>query len=295
VNTVCAGTTCSGSSETPARTCDGLGVCRGAGAARDCAPYFCGASACATTCAGSTACAPGFSCPAGSCTRSAGLAVYWRFEESSGSTALDSSGNGFHGAYIGESGAPTSSTNLPALGYSNGRSRQFSGSSRQAVQISLSQGLRFANDFTLAAWYRATQVDSNTSGETGAEIVSGGNVYILRLRPSQVEFSKDTGPGVVQCMGNAPNYRDGRWHHLAATASRSNGVRVYYDGNLICSLGDNDDIAYSEAPVNPSLYVGRHGEGETQWDFTGHVDEVRIYSRPLGASEIATLAAGNNL
>jgi hypothetical protein len=295
VNTVCLGGSCSGSSETPARTCDGLGVCRPAGAVRDCAPYLCGASACASTCADSSGCAPGFSCPAGTCARSAGLALLWRFEETSGSTALDSSGNGLHGAYVGETGAPISSTNLPTLVHANTRSRQFAGASRQAVQISLGSALRLSNDFSIAAWYRATQVDTMNGAETGAEIISGANVYILRLRPDRVEFSKDTGPGVVQCPGNVTGFRDGRWHHLAAVASRSSGVRVYYDGSLVCSLSDNDDIAYSEAPANPNLFVGRHGEGETHWDFSGNIDEVRVYSRPLSASEISILAGGRNL
>jgi hypothetical protein len=293
--TVCLGGSCSGTTETPVRTCDGLGVCRAAGPPRDCAPYPCGATACASTCADSSGCAPGFSCPTGTCARSAGLTLYWRFEEASGSTAFDSSGNGLNGSYVGESGAPVASTNLPTLSYTNARSRQFTGSSRQAVLISMSQALRPSNDFTIAAWYRATQVDSSGGTETGAEIISGGNVYILRLRPDQVEFSKDTGPGVMQCKGNAPNYRDGRWHHLAAVASRTSGMRVYYDGNQVCSLGDTANVDYAEAPANPNLYVGRHGEGETQWDFSGHVDEVRVYSRPLSASEIATLAAGRNL
>ena len=87
---------------------------------------------------------------------------------------------------------------------------------------------------------------------------------------------------------------NGNWHHLAAVASRSIGVRVYYDGQLVCSLGDTQNIDLSEGSI-PSLFVGRHGEGETQWDFSGHIDEVRIYNRPLSASEIATLAAGRNL
>jgi hypothetical protein len=294
-NTVCVDSSCSGTSETPARACDGLGVCRPAGATRDCAPYTCGATACAASCAVSSGCTPGFSCSSNSCARSAGLVLFWRFEETSGSSALDSSGNGHNGTYVGSIGAPTSSTNVPALAHSNPRSRQFVGSSRQAVQIaSWPTALRLTNDFTLAAWYRATGVDSMSGSATGAEIISGGNVYILRLRPAQVEFSKDPGPGVVQCAGNAPNYLNGSWHHLAAVASRSFGVRVYYDGQLVCSLSDTQNVDLSQASV-PSLFVGRHAEGETHWDFNGHMDEVRIYNRPLSGSEIATLAAGRNL
>jgi hypothetical protein len=294
-NTPCAESSCSGTTETPARTCDGLGVCRSAGATRDCAPYPCGATACATTCADSSGCAPAYSCSGTSCVRSSGLVLYWRFEETSGSIAVDSSGSGNNGSYVGETGAPTSSTSVPATVYSNPRSRQFSGSSRQAVQITnWPSSLRLTNDFTVSAWYRATGIDSMSGTATGAEIISGANVYILRLRPDGVEFSKDPGPGVIQCRALVSGFLDGNWHHVAAVASRTSGVRVYYDGQQRCSDPDTQNVDLTEGSV-PNLYVGRHGEGETQWDFSGNIDEVRIYNRPLSATEIANLAAGRNL
>jgi hypothetical protein len=179
------------------------------------------------------------------------------------------------------------------LNHSNPRSRQFSGSSRQAVQISnWPSALRLTNNFTVAAWYRATQIDSNGS-PTGAEIISGANVYVLRLRPNGIEFSKARGSSYTQCLGIEPSFLDGNWHHVAAVASSSFGVRVYYDGREICR--DADTQAVDLAGGSTSLFVGRHGEGQTQWDFSGHIDEVRIYNRALGASEVATLAAGRNL
>jgi hypothetical protein len=96
--------------------------------------------------------------------------------------------------------------------------------------------------------------------------------------------------GVLQCKGFVNGFLDGNWHHIAAVASRTSGMRVYYDGQQVCFLNDTQDVDLSEAPTNPSLYVGRHGEGETQWDFSGHIDEVRIYNRPLSGAEISTLA-----
>ncbi len=294
--TVCVGGSCAGGSETPARTCDGVGTCGPSAAPRACHPYGCGASACAATCVDSTGCTPGFSCVANACVRSPGLALFWRFEESSGLTVPDDSGNGRSGLAVGSTGTPTPSTTIPALVHANTRSRQFSGSGRQAVQIPLSSALRPENDFSLAVWYRATGVDSSGAA-TGSEIISGGNVYILRLRPNHIEFSKsvDSG-GPIQCKGDAPGYLDGRWHHLAATASGTAGTRIYYDGVQKGFLSNTQSLDFDKAPPsNANLFVGRHGNGETQWDFTGNLDEVRIYTRVLSAAEIQTLAAGRNL
>jgi hypothetical protein len=40
------------------------------------------------------------------------------------------------------------------------------------------------------------------------------------------------------------------------------------------------------------LLVGREGNGGTNHDFEGTVDDVRIYTRALGPSDVAALAGG---
>ena len=64
-----------------------------------------------------------------------GLALHWRFEETTGTTALDSSGSGFNGTYTGDTGTPTPSTSLPPVRYTNTRSRDFVLANRQAVRL----------------------------------------------------------------------------------------------------------------------------------------------------------------
>jgi hypothetical protein len=44
--------------------------------------------------------------------------------------------------------------------------------------------------------------------------------------------------------------------------------------------------------LGKDLWVGRHGNGNQNWDFEGNIDEVRVYTRVLTATEIAALAAG---
>ncbi len=52
------------------------------------------------------------------------------------------------------------------------------------------------------------------------------------------------------------------------------------------------DIFYTTSATG--FYVGRHGDGQTQFDFGGNIDEVRVYDRALAGSEISALTAGKN-
>ncbi len=64
--TVCAGASCNGALEAPARMCDGAGTCVAA-STMSCGSYMCGATTCMTSCTQNTDCASGYFCSAGSC------------------------------------------------------------------------------------------------------------------------------------------------------------------------------------------------------------------------------------
>ena len=65
--TGCTNESCTGSTDTRPRVCDGAGTCLAATTA-SCAPYVCGATSCATTCTADTDCTTGYFCSAGVCT-----------------------------------------------------------------------------------------------------------------------------------------------------------------------------------------------------------------------------------
>ncbi len=292
VGTTCGPTSCAASVETLAPSCDGIGSCRPSAGTRACDPYSCGDSACATSCATADACAPAYSCVTNACVRSPGLVLFWRFEDT-GNTVLDSSGNNLNGTLEGSNGVASADVRVPPLVvYPNAHSRNFSQSYRHAMRLAgFPAALRFTNNFTIAMWYRATQVDTNNGTEIGSELVSGADAYTLRLRPNNtVEFSKNPGPS--QCRGTAPNHINGLWHHIAATSSSVNGVRLYYDGALVCSSNNTADVSYTDS--GSDFWVGRHGDGQTQWDFSGSMDEIRLYNRVLTPQEITSMAQGHN-
>jgi hypothetical protein len=243
------------------------------------------------SCCGGTQCGGGAICTAGTCTNgpNPGPALQWKFDESTGSTALDASGNAFHGTYLGTAGTPTMSTLVPAAGAaSNPFSRAFVKASVQAVRLAATPAaLEPANGLTVSAWYRATSVDTS-----GSEIVSAGDNYVLRLRAGQIEFDKriksSTGTGTyASCIFTVSTHLDGAWHHLAAVTSVA-GMKLYFDGAEECTNTRGENLLYDRGP---DFWVGRHGNGSTTWNFDGNLDDVRVYPRALATSEITALAA----
>jgi hypothetical protein len=230
---------------------------------------------------------PDASCP----TCSLGLALYWRFDEPANATsAIDSSGNHFDGAYTGVTGAPSASAGLPPVGFVDPFSRAFVLANQQAVQLAAAPALLKApNNLSIAVWYRATATDTQ-----GSEILSLGDQYLLRLQPSQLEWTKqvftgaDAGTRYVHCFATVPGYLDGNWHHLAAVTTPA-GMTLYFDGVAACTNTEGGDIAYTRGP---DLWVGRHGTQKTTFDFDGNLDDLRVYNRGLSAGEVLGLFQG---
>jgi hypothetical protein len=287
--TACVSARCSGSTETAADTCNGQGACL-AGASRSCAPYLCAGTACGTSCALSSQCTSGNVCFAGACVPAGTPPVlYWSLDEASGTTAGDGSGNALDGAYTGTSGVPQPSTDVPPLTFSNPRSRLFALANRQGVRLSsMPSGLRPAINLTLSVWYKATRIDPDNGGDEASDLISGGDNYMIHLYPTGLHFVKRTS-SFDRCFATIANVLDGQWHHVAAVSS-SSGMRVYFDGVERCTNNLNDSISYT---AGTELWVGRHGNGNTDRDFEGRIDDVRVYNRALSATEVQNLAQGN--
>jgi hypothetical protein len=173
---------------------------------------------------------------------------------------------------------------VPAAGSpGNPFSRAFVRANQQAVRLAaIPAALKPVNGLTVSAWYRATSVDTS-----GAELVSAGDNYLLRLRVGQIEFAKRISGGFATCAFAASGHLDGSWHHLAAVTSAT-GMKVYLDGVERCTNTRGENLLYDRGP---DFWAGRHGNGSTAWDFEGNLDDVRVYPRALAASEITALSS----
>lgn len=95
-----------------------------------------------------------------------------------------------------------------------------------------------------------------------------------------------------RCNGPTPDLRvngqanvnDGRWHHVAGAYDGS-VARLYVDGVEDGSVETTGPIATN----TERIYLGENAEAPgRQW--SGLIDDVRIYSRALSADEIRYLA-----
>jgi len=287
-----AGQSCTGSTQTSASACNGLGVCA-QGAVTQCTAFRCAGNTCGTTCTSTGQCQSGFGCTGSSCVALPAPALYWKLDESSGTVAADASGNNLAGTYTGSSGTPTPSAMVPVLSFPDPSSRAFVRANRHTVTLAnMPASIKPTTDVSISVWYRATTIDTGSGSTGGSELVSAGDNYLMRLHIGDIEISKRTASGHMQCLGVTSGHLDGNWHHVAGVISPT-AMLVYVDGVMRINCPNTLPILFDRGK---DLFVGRHGNDTSNaaiYDFEGNIDEVRIYTRSLTAPEIAALAAGN--
>ena len=200
-----------------------------------------------------------------------GYAAYWKLNESSGTVVADSSGLGRNGTVNGTAAW------MPAR-INNGF--QFNGSTK----IQIAGRLGNPKNVTLAAWANLTTSDLN-----GADVISIADNFVLRLDSSGKTAAVFYNGSAWIEVPFAQNYAGTGWHHFAAVFDDDqNYCRLYVDGVEKAALSTTASISY-DPYTNTS--IGGHAGSGTNWDFTGMVDDVRVYCRALCSDEIQAVYA----
>lgn len=204
-----------------------------------------------------------------------GLIGHWKLDETSGSVAADSSGMGLNGTVIGP---PT------WTGGAVDNALQLAGSTR--VQI---PGLmKNPKSVSLAVWANLTAPDLG-----GAEVVSIGDYFTLRLDEGMLTKASVLDGSTRIDLTPTQTFTGTGWHHFAVVFNDDdNSFELYINGTLATSLNSSASIAYSGLGTN--TLIGSHGNGQTDLDFSGKLDDVRIYNRAIGPSEIQALYQGGS-
>jgi 1,4-alpha-glucan branching enzyme len=210
-------------------------------------------SACATT------------LPATSATN---LLAYWTFDEGTGSTAYDSSGN-----------TNTGVVNLGSGNWSSGiinGALNFDGESTQ-VTVSNAASLNPVQTITISAWVNASNwFDTPRILEKG----NSDNQYGLFVNGSgQLEFLL---AGVANGTLSTTPPSAGAWHHVSGTYDGSL-ISLYIDGQLVAQQSASGPLAITTDP----LAIGDKPSGGVLTSFAGVIDDVRIYGSGLSANQIA--------
>jgi hypothetical protein len=210
-----------------------------------------------------------------------GLMAWYKFDETSGTTATDSTGRGQDGAFTG---SPT--LNVSANGASSqGTAVAFNGSNyMQATGL-----YDKSASVSASAWVRLDGVDS-----LGGEVVSLGDCFVLRLNSGSSGAAARYYNGSTWITATASQVvLNTGWHHFAAVLDGGATLKLYIDGVESASTAASGSISYSGQGANTR--VASHANGSTNVDLTGRVDDVRVFNRAMTPLEAYYLYRGSRI
>ena len=212
------------------------------------------------------------------------LAGYWKFDESSGTTASDSSGNGNTGTLT--SGASFTSGKFGNAVSLNGINNYVS----FANSPTLSTG-----SVTVSMWVNLASNPDCDSKINWRTLIRKGLTYgtdtgwDVGLEENR-ELTWDIGTGIVNYnrLFSSTQIPVGTWTHVAFTYDSNSGYqRIYVNGNSVANRIVT--VGTMQSNTNPVLLSGGsnavtcpNGFGY----FNGTVDSLRIYNRALTSQEI---------
>jgi outer membrane protein assembly factor BamB len=196
-----------------------------------------------------------------------GLVAAYGFDDGSGTTVTDASGNGHNGT--------TSNTTWAAAG-KYGKALQFNGTTA-LVTVPNAASLQLSSGLTLEAW-----VDPSAVSSTWRDVIYKGNDnYYLEAtstNASKPDAGLIAGGSYADAVGTA-KLAANSWSYLTETYDGST-LRLYVNGTLVTSTAHTGAIATSTNP----LQIG--GDSIYGQNFGGLIDEVRVYNVALTAAQI---------
>jgi hypothetical protein len=205
-----------------------------------------------------------------------GLVAFYDFDETSGTSAADSSGNGHTATLVG--GATF------AAGLEN-NAVTLSGSGQY---VSLPTGI--ANDlssFSITAWVKLT---TSPMWNRVFDFGTGTNDYMFLTSNSgtTTRFSITTGSSAGEEQTNAPALPTGTWEHVAVTLAGAT-CSLYVQG---AQAGQSTNVTLTPSSLGNTTqnWLGRSEYAADPY-LQGQLDNVRIYSRALTAAEVQQLYA----
>jgi hypothetical protein len=223
------------------------------------------------------------------CTDSIGDSLLaWKFDEYTGSTTADSTGNGntgiFHGGVSwhtpGRSGACIRLDGID--GY---------------VDCGNNPDTNLTGDMSFSAWvkmnsgYYDQKIGGNQNGSYGGYklcIYNSKAEFEVRDANNKPHLNRDMTGGTILTMGT--------WYHILGVYSESgHWIKTYVNGQLDRHLqGNGTGTGQTDVPVNAlASTTGNFVMGREPWEslyyFDGWMDDIRVWNRALSDAEAKTL------
>ena len=154
--------------------------------------------------------------------------------------------------------------------------------------------LRPSGDFSINFWYRSSntgQDNKRVLTVKGSQVNMGWNNWNNRFG-----FYTGTGnnPTSVSRRREIPDAtaNDGNWHQITGTVTTGNTFKFYFDGVewTQTSVNNQDGRSFN---ANSRLAITTY-DGSASYNSICNIDQIRVFSRVLTASEVALLNTETN-
>ncbi|MGK5629105.1 LamG-like jellyroll fold domain-containing protein [Streptomyces sp. URMC 123] len=210
-----------------------------------------------------------------------GASLYWRYDESAGSFAADSSGTDNSGVHrygptlrVTPAAVPGPST---AIGYDG--VGEYTYSDRRHPR---------PNAYSLETWFRTTTTSGGKLigfGDRTVEPSVNYDKHLYMTNDGRLVFGVYS--GWTRTISSGAGLNDGRWHHVVATQG-ADGMKLYVDGVLRAS----NYLVTSSENYHGYWHVGGDSLGNwpsRPWSnhFAGQIDETAVYPHVLSGAAVA--------
>jgi PKD repeat protein len=204
---------------------------------------------------------------------------YWRLDETSGSSVLDSSSSGQDGAVLagvtwGAAGSPASALN---------RAATLNGSSGAIVSRETSTAPK---TYSTELWFKTNTtrggrlIGFGSSSSTTLSSASSSDRQVCMLNNGRLQFG--TSGAARNLAETTTSYNNNQWHHVVATQG-ADGMKLYVDGVQVATNAATDAASYTGYwRVGGDRCYG----GQTSNYLAGTVDEAAVYATALTGAQV---------
>lgn len=208
------------------------------------------------------------------------LMGYWKFDATSGTVAVDSSGNGNPGTLVGP---PTWTTGYIGGGLS------FNGLNDR-VTVGGANMVFGDSSFSGFAWVKSSDTTAQQARIMGKDFGAHGYIWLDFGGGTPYLEAKDSDLQLWTVRAStAIKIADNEWHHVGFVINRALGQSaIYIDGVLQGSRSVASTGIFGNTSATNPFDIGSQGNSSYE-SLNGALDEVRLYDRALSASDVVAL------
>jgi hypothetical protein len=205
---------------------------------------------------------------------------WWTLNEGSGSTALDSSGNGNNGTWYG---SQTGTSGYYSAGYSQQWAGQFDGST-DYIDLGVPSALEIYSSLTISAWvYSTTIYGSAAQFVVAKDFSTGARGFGIGISNSGYLYIEVNGSAVLSSSGPVIGGTN-VWHQIVVTNDGGTWTG-YVDGTSVGSASPGTPSANTAA----HWHIGNRAYVGVSNNFAGRIEDVLIYNSVLTAAQVSQL------